>query len=151
MDMRERDARWLLAVLAVLGTACSNGVKVEFFGIDGEELSPSEQRTVENIARATWSELRHLPLPGLERDFAGVHPPWGNYPADADQWVEQLRALPDTVERKPWLFGHPDGRRWIAHKAGTYLVDRAVRASGKSPSELVTRPTEEILELAARP
>ncbi|HKP59735.1 MAG TPA: DUF2268 domain-containing putative Zn-dependent protease [Polyangiales bacterium] len=234
--MRWRAARCLLAMLPVVGAACSNGVKVEFFEIDGQRLSASEQRSVERIARTTLDELRRLPLPGLpdevvirvqpgnevipetgetgtavvpntivwivdprhpggveqvartwlraslyhelhhlvrdaaidrssmldvavtegmatafERDYAGVHAPWGDYPADVDQWVEQLRALPKTAERKPWLLGHPDGRRWIAYKVGTYLVDRALRASGKSPAELVIRPTEEILQLATQP
>lgn len=48
------------------------------------------------------------------------------------------------------MFRHPDGRRWIAYKVGTYLVDRAVRASGKTPAELVVTSTRELVELARR-
>jgi hypothetical protein len=46
------------------------------------------------------------------------------------------------------MFQHPDGRRWIAYKVGTYLVDRAIAASGKSSAELVLTPTREVLEMA---
>jgi hypothetical protein len=84
----------------------------------------------------------------IERDYANVSRPWGWYPADAAMWVDELRNLPDDVERQPWLSRHPDGRRWIVCKAGTYLVDRAVRASGRSPVELIARSTREIVELA---
>jgi hypothetical protein len=84
----------------------------------------------------------------FERDYANASPPWGWYPSDADVWVDELRKLPATAHLSDWTARHPDGRRWIATKAGTYLVDRAVRASGKSPGELVTTPTDEILALA---
>ena len=46
---------------------------------------------------------------------------------------------------------HPDGTRWIGYRAGTYLVDRAMRASGKSAADLVAMPTEDLLRLAQSP
>jgi hypothetical protein len=84
----------------------------------------------------------------FERDYADVSPAWGWYPAEAAAWVDELRHLPSTAPRSDWMSQHPDGRRWIAPRAGTYLADRAQRASHKSSAELVTAPTDEILALA---
>ena len=84
----------------------------------------------------------------FERDFGGARPLWGLYPDDVGGWVKEVRALPPKAPRKDWMFQHPDGRRWIGYKVGTYLVDRAMRASGKSAVDLVAAPTGEILRLA---
>ena len=62
-------------------------------------------------------------------------------------WVTELLALPPG-EQHPWMVRHPDGRRWIGIKAGTYLVVRAIQASGKSVVDLVSTPTDEIIEMA---
>jgi uncharacterized protein YjaZ len=85
----------------------------------------------------------------FERDFAGARAPWGHYPPEVSSWVEELRHLPTTAERRHWLFRHPDGRRWVAYKAGTYLVDRAMCASGKSSADLASTSSAEVLSLAA--
>jgi len=85
----------------------------------------------------------------FERDYAQATVPWAAYRTEeAKQWVEELRQLSLDAEHRSWLFRHPDGRRWIAFKAGAYLVDRAMHVSGKSAAELVTLPTHEILRLA---
>jgi len=84
------------------------------------------------------------------RDAAGEEPLWGAYPDNVDDWVEELRAAPahDTESYGTWMYEHPDGRRWIGYRAGTYIADRAIAASGLSAAELVSTPTEEILRLA---
>jgi len=233
--MRTGRTGWALLLLCVPAyLACDDVVtEVEFFSVDGRELSSAEKRTVESIARSTVREARTL-LPTLpkrvtirvqpgheviaetgetgaaappstivwtvdpkdergvteiarrwlraclfhelhhlvrdaaitrtslldfavtegmatafERDFAGVAVPWGQYPPEAAAWVEELRALPDDAQRGPWLTRHPDGRRWVAMRAGTYLVDRAARASQKSAADLVLMSTAEILRLAS--
>jgi uncharacterized protein YjaZ len=84
----------------------------------------------------------------FERDFAGESRPWADYPANAAKWVEELAAWPETANRDGWLFRHPDGRRWIGYKAGTYLVDRAMKRLGRSSAELVAASTDEILRAA---
>jgi hypothetical protein len=84
----------------------------------------------------------------LERDFGGGRPPWGEYPADVDQWVQELLKLPDSEPSNHWMFRHPDGRRWTGYRAGTYIADRAVAASGRSAAELVITPIDEILRFA---
>ena len=93
----------------------------------------------------------HMINSGLEtvfaRDFAGTTYPWTTYPPEVADWVAELLALP-AGEHHPWMVRHPDGRRWIGIKAGTYLVDRAVQVSGKSVVDLVSTPTAEIIEMA---
>jgi uncharacterized protein YjaZ len=84
----------------------------------------------------------------FERDAAGSAPLWGEYPDDVDRWVEELLALPITADYGHWIFQHPDGRRWIGYRAGTYITDRAMQASGRTAAELVNVPGDEVLALA---
>ena len=86
----------------------------------------------------------------FERDVAGVSPPWGTYPENAADWVAELIALPPGSGTSYWVRArHPDGRRWIGMRAGTYLVDRAMKASGRSAADLVSAPAEEVIKIAA--
>ena len=92
----------------------------------------------------------------FEREFGGATYPFMEYPDDVSGWVTELLALPDLdpftpdgqAQRRNWMSRHPDGRHWIGYRAGTYLVDRASRASEKSAADLVTLPTEGVLQLA---
>ena len=97
------------------------------------------------------SPADHMINSGLEtafaRDFAATTYPWTTYPPEVGDWVSELLALP-PVEHNPWMVRHPDGRRWAGIKAGSYLVDRALQASGKSVVDLVSTPTDEILKMA---
>ena len=86
----------------------------------------------------------------FERDFGDAPTPWGTYPPDVLDWVKELRALPANASTTVWMSQHPDGRRWIGFKAGTYLVDRAMRATGQSASQLVSVSTDKILEMALK-
>jgi Predicted Zn-dependent protease (DUF2268) len=85
----------------------------------------------------------------FERDVGGVTPPWGTYPDDVAVWVKELLALPPTAPQDYWLYRHPDGRRWIGYRAGTYIVDKATRASGRSSASLVSVTTEDVIAMAA--
>jgi hypothetical protein len=84
----------------------------------------------------------------FERDAAAHAAPWGEYPREVPHWVDELLALPDSASRQQWMFQHPDGRRWIGYRAGTFIADRAMAVSGRSAADLVTTPTAEILALA---
>lgn len=84
----------------------------------------------------------------FERDAGGWDPPWGAYPPEAGDWIEELLAVESLAPYATWMFQHPDGRRWIGYRAGTWLADRAIAASGRSAAELVGTPTDEILALA---
>jgi hypothetical protein len=87
----------------------------------------------------------------FERDYGGASPPWGTYPAEAPRWTTEILALPDDTPRAPWLFEHPDGRRWIGLRTGTYLVDRAMKTSGKTSADLVQTPTDELITMGLAP
>lgn len=84
----------------------------------------------------------------FERDAAGHQRPWCSYPEDVRRWVDELLPLPVYVPYAKWMFSHPDGRRWIGHRAGVFIADRAIAASGRSAAELAETPCEEILSLA---
>lgn len=84
----------------------------------------------------------------FERDAGGRLPPWAQYSQEASAWVAELLELPLTAPYKQWMFRHPDGRRWIGYRAGTFIADQAIAASRASAAELVQVPTDEILRLA---
>jgi len=84
----------------------------------------------------------------FERDFGGMPAPWGQCPPNVSDWVKELTALPSDSVTAHWMSRHPDGRRWIGYKAGTYIAEQATKASGKSAAELANVSTEEILRLA---
>jgi uncharacterized protein YjaZ len=83
------------------------------------------------------------------RDFAKAPPlPWAQYPAEVGTWVEEFIALPPNAHIGRWMFNHEDGRRWIGYRVGLYLVDQAIRGSGKTSAELVGASSAQIIELA---
>lgn len=84
----------------------------------------------------------------FERDFAAAQPPWGLYPANVEEWAQEVMALPSDPSVREWLFSHPDGRRWVGIRVGAFWVDQATAASGRSAADLVSTPTDNILALA---
>jgi uncharacterized protein YjaZ len=84
----------------------------------------------------------------FERDVASVDPPWGKAPPEIMDWTREILRQPPDAEQERWLIRHSDGRRWIGMRVGTFLVDRACRAAGKTPAELVFTPSAEIVRLA---
>lgn len=102
---------------------------------------------------STATLMDHVVTEGLatvfERDFAGESRPWADYPSDVSKWVDELLVQPPTANRSEWMSRHRDGRRWIGYKAGTYLVDRAIKRLNRSSAELVSTPAAEILAAAS--
>lgn len=84
----------------------------------------------------------------FERDAGGARPLWGEYQNNVREWVEELLTLPVDAPYQQWMFSHPDGRRWIGYRTGTFIADQATLKSGLSSAELVRTPTEEILKLS---
>lgn len=112
-----------------------------------------------HLARASRIETRtlldHVVTEGLatafERDFGKVDPPWGQTPPDPMGWTREVLSQPETADVGSWMIRHPDGRRWVGMRVGTFVADRAARASGRSPGALVFAPTAEVLRLASVP
>jgi hypothetical protein len=84
----------------------------------------------------------------FERDAAGASPLWGAYPPEVAVWAREVLALRSDASRDEWMRRHPDGRRWVGYKVGTYLVDLAVAVTRRSAADLVTAPAEEIIDAA---
>lgn len=83
----------------------------------------------------------------FERDFGGYAPPWGVYPPEVEAWTREVFALPPDAPRDVWLRRHPDGRRWIGLRVGTFIVDCAMKASGKTSADLVRVAGDEIIAM----
>ena len=84
----------------------------------------------------------------FERDHGGAPTPWGAYPDDVSTWAKEFLALRGDALGQHWMSRHPDGRRWIGYKVGTWLADRAVKESGLSLEQLASVPAARILEWA---
>lgn len=84
----------------------------------------------------------------FERDFAHAQVPYGEYPPNVAAWLRELQAVRPSDNDSPWMSRHPDGRRWIGYKVGTYLADRAMAITGKSSAALARLPTEQVIALA---
>jgi uncharacterized protein YjaZ len=119
-------------------------------------LRPTLFHELHHLARAsrvqTVSLLDHVVSEGLatafERDFAKVTVPWGEPPPDGLAWTREILQQPETSSLDAWMIRHPDGRRWIGMRVGTFLVDRASSASHQSSAALVFTPSAEIVRLA---
>ena len=84
----------------------------------------------------------------FERESGDAASPWGDYPSDVRTWVDELLTLPLDADYARWMFQHPDGRRWIGYRAGTFIADEARRLSGRSAANLVTADAADVLRLA---
>jgi hypothetical protein len=62
----------------------------------------------------------------FERDNSGVTPLWSSYEDNAVmiEWYKEVKALPIDSKSEDFLFDHPDGRRWIIYKTGTWMIDK---------------------------
>ena len=120
------------------------------------QLRPTLVHELHHLARASRLQTRtlldHVVTEGLatafERDLGKVDPPWGQAPPDPMVWTREVLSQPETAVLDSWMIRHPDGGRWIGMRVGTFLADRAARASGRSSAALVFAPTADVLRLA---
>lgn len=87
----------------------------------------------------------------FERDFTDGEPLWGQYdPEVIEDWTADfLSAQNDRSKKQEWFIKHPDGRRWIAYKVGTYIVDQALmHNSSETAATLVNVSSAKILEMS---
>ena len=72
-----------------------------------------------------------------------------SYPDEVDYWVKEILELPLDASYAEWAMGeHPDGRTFIAYRAGNYLIRKAMMKSGKNIFELSELMPKEIINLA---
>jgi len=84
----------------------------------------------------------------FERDYGGSNPPYGKYPKNVADWVQEIIDKNDMFVWQEYSFDHPDGRRWISYKVGTYIVDEAIKISGKGVIELTQLDCAVIFKVA---
>lgn len=108
-------------------------------------IFPSEAYTHDWPGGAVFEGL----ATAFERDVGGFDAPWGQYDLSTiGEWAAELFAQPIDDTYAQWKFNHPDGRRWIAYRVGTWIVDRACDRTGNTPATLVGRSATEIVEMA---
>lgn len=75
----------------------------------------------------------------FEREYAHSEPLWGKYEDDTvmQLWLQELKELPDSeVKNHDYFIKHPDGRKWIVYKTGTWIIDKLLE-SGEDLFELM--------------
>ena len=102
-------------------------------------------------ALTTWENA--AVFEGLATVFAteqtGFKPPWTEYdPSSIAAWTTELFAQAIGEDASDWRFRHPDGRENIVYKVGSWIVERATQASGRTAAELVGATEHEVMALA---
>lgn len=155
--------------------ARSNTTRSVSFSLDPSHASGNARLLHEHLRAALFHECHHLVrgwcffggtrrkrfIDGVvheglavafERDAAGHAAPWTSYPDNVRDWVDELLALPvyapHTKSYAKWMFYHPDGRLLIGYRAGLFIADRAIAASGLSANELAQTSCEDIVAMA---
>lgn len=83
-------------------------------------------------------------------DYAKTSSLIGRYEDESvEEWFKEL-STKTNAEFSEYFFRHPDGRRWIGYKVGTWLVHEAMKNSGKNVIELTRMPWRELVELAGK-
>lgn len=83
------------------------------------------------------------------RQYAHEKALWADYTQEnAAAWLREIRDIGEGIAYDEYMYKHPDGRRWIGYKVGTYIVDEAIKKSGKSVIELTSMECADILKLA---
>ncbi len=84
----------------------------------------------------------------FERDYAHEDARWAKYPDNVEEWLKEIIDKKDRIDYGQYMYTHPDGRKWIGYKVGTYIIDQAMKHSGKSVIELTQLECPEILALS---
>lgn len=84
----------------------------------------------------------------FERDYADGDPLHGHYEDDpVEEWAKEVIALDDLSLANNYMYQHPDGRKWIGYKVGTWIIDQATEKSGKTVIDLTQMECQEILNI----
>lgn len=115
------------------------------------EMNHAARYNIEGIWHTTF--LDSCIMEGLAtaftREHAGEKAAWADYPDDVTDWIDEIIAKNDAFPWPAYSYDHPDGRKWIAYKVGTYIVDEALKKSDKTVIELTQMQCADILQLAA--
>lgn len=83
----------------------------------------------------------------FEQDISGEEVPWGKHEDDVTmrKWFDEISKLPADVRDYEYLIDHPDGRRWIIYKTGTWIIQKILDDGKLKFNDLVRMPHQEIL------
>jgi hypothetical protein len=91
---------------------------------------------------------------GIATKFEQLHtdstPLWGEPGQDniMQDWLGEIQALPKDEKNYDYLFDHPDGRRWIIYKVGTWLVSTILNERPDvTIQDLTIMPAEQVVQL----
>lgn len=87
----------------------------------------------------------------FEREYSERGKPlWADYDSSViKSWFKEIVSVTKkSFSWRDYMYRHPDGRRWMGYKVGTWIVDEAIINSGKNIEELTLCTNEEILDLA---
>ena len=112
------------------------------------------QRRPEEAQVTDWPTI--ITFEGLACAFASAagidRPPHEAYDERViEDWAAELLIQPVDDRWRQWKFEHPDGRRNIAYRVGTWIADRAISNSGRSAADLVWEAPKQVMELAGVP
>lgn len=82
--------------------------------------------------------------------YGGDNANWISYPDNVQTWVDELLQLPKDASYGTWMVQHPDGRTKIGYRAGKYLIEQAMKNSGKTVIELSSHSPDEIIKWASK-
>ena len=105
---------------------------------------PADAELSDWVAVAVFEGLASV----FEAWAAGFEAPWRGYdPSVIAGWANELLAQPIGDDWRHWKFQHPDGRKLIAYKVGSWLADKAINGSGRSAADLVWASPDEVCAL----
>jgi Predicted Zn-dependent protease (DUF2268) len=138
--------------LAFNPTVDAKGLKVILNGVKATVFHEMNHAARFNLGIFHNTFLNSSILEGLatvfEREYGKTNPPYGKYPDNVAEWIQEIIDKNDMFAWVNYSFDHPDGRRWISYKVGTYIVDEAIKNSGKTVIELTQMECSDILKLA---
>lgn len=109
------------------------------------------QRRPEEAGLTDWATV--TVFEGLASVFAReaggetpLHERYDDVPVD--EWAVELFGQPMDATWVHWKFEHPDGRRNIAYRVGTWIADQACNNSGRTAADLVWEPPDTVILLA---
>ena len=83
----------------------------------------------------------------FERDIAQSKPEYGSYDEEKVKgWLETINTLPDAYDWYAWkVYDEADKESYKSYKVGVYIIDQAIKKSGKTIVELNGLSAKEIL------
>lgn len=158
----------LTHVIDVTGTGAST-YNAELIDVTFDPKRAADSKFLHHIYASMFHEFNHAArfkagvkhdnhldwwiLEGLatvfEKKYAGAEPGWGAYdPKEARAWFDETQAMDEESIGSKFWYKHPDGRRWIGYRVGTWIVDEAIKNSDKDIIDLTVMPCKDILDLS---